>query len=267
MGALVLDFDGVIADSSREAFVVALRAYAALRPDAAPAAALAALEAVLPAGAAAIERHALYPSFMALMPLGNRAEDFGAALEALALGRPITSQVEYDAFFRALERDWLLRFHRRFYRERAAFAARAPALWRSLQPPYREVVELLRRRRGDIAMALATAKDRASVEALLAGYGLADVFPAELVLDKETGVSKVAHLERVRRVLGVPFAELTFVDDKLSHLDAAAGLGVRCVLAGWGYNGERERALARERGYPVAELTDLEARLLPPRLV
>ncbi len=41
MKALVLDFDGVIADSSREAFAVALRAYVALHHDSPLAGALA----------------------------------------------------------------------------------------------------------------------------------------------------------------------------------------------------------------------------------
>ncbi len=265
--ALVLDFDGVIADSSREAFVVGLRAYVGLRPDSPLAAALASLDAALPAGAPVVERQPLYPGFMALMPLGNRAEDFGAALEALELRRRIDDQTGYDAFVSGLGRDWLAAFHRRFYLERTRFAGQDPALWRSLQPPYREVVELLLRRRGSVALAVATAKDGVSVEALLAGYGLTGVFPRELLLDKETGVTKAAHLEHIRRILALPFAEMTFVDDKVRHLDAVAGLGVRCVLAGWGYNGERERRAAHERGYAVADLIDLERQVLPEPLV
>ncbi len=267
MRALILDFDGVIADSSREVFVVAMRAYVALRPGAPLADSLATLEAALPAGAAAVERHEFYPPFMALMPLGNRAEDFGVALAAIAGGRRIVDQGEYDGFFASLDPAWLLAFHHRFYAERGRFAAAAGALWRSLQPPYREVVELLLRRRGKLGLAVATAKDRASVETLLAEYGLAGVFAPELILDKETGVTKVAHLEHLHLALSVPFAEMTFVDDKLRHLDDVAGLGVRCVLAAWGYNGERERRAAAARGYTLANLADLEERLIPGPLI
>lgn len=267
MKALVLDFDGVIADSSREAFVVALRAYVALRPGSPLAGAFADLEAAFAGGGPAVERHELYPGFMALMPLGNRAEDFGASLEALALRLELDDQGAYDEFFAGLDHDWLHAFHRRFYVERARFAATDGALWRSLQPPYREVGELLLRRQGELAFALATAKDRASVEVLLAEYSLASVFAPELILDKETGVTKVAHLEHLRRLLGVAFSDMTFVDDKVRHLDAVASLGVRCVLAGWGYNGERERRTARERGYTVAALADLDEQLFPGPLV
>lgn len=57
------------------------------------------------------------------------------------------------------------------------------------------------------------------------------------------------------------FPDITFVDDKLNHLEAVAHLGVRPVLAGWGYNRERERALARSRGFLVCSLEDVERRL------
>ena len=38
-------------------------------------------------------------------------------------------------------------------------------------------------------------------------------------------------------------------------------LGVRCLLAGWGYNGEREHLLARENDIEVVALDNLEAHL------
>jgi phosphoglycolate phosphatase-like HAD superfamily hydrolase len=60
---------------------------------------------------------------------------------------------------------------------------------------------------------------------------------------------------------GLDFAEITFVDDKVNHLDAVAPLGVRCALAAWGYNGPREHRLAQGRGHLVCHLEDLETQL------
>ena len=54
---------------------------------------------------------------------------------------------------------------------------------------------------------------------------------------------------------------MTFVDDKVNHLDAVASLGVRCALAAWGYNGRREHELAAERGYLVCDLDNVEEKL------
>jgi phosphoglycolate phosphatase-like HAD superfamily hydrolase len=153
------------------------------------------------------------------------------------------------------------RFHKRFYRVRAAMTDADPAAWHRLIGPYPGVSELLRRRAGDALLAIATSKDRRSVGKLLEAYAIADLFPEGRVLDKETGVSKRAHFEHLQRVFGVPYTEMTFVDDKVNHLDVVAPLGVRCGLAAWGYNGEREVALARARGHLVLGLEDAEAQI------
>jgi phosphoglycolate phosphatase-like HAD superfamily hydrolase len=96
---------------------------------------------------------------------------------------------------------------------------------------------------------------------LLAHYGIDDLFDADLVLDKDTGVRKSAHIEHLHRARGVAFSRITFVDDKVSHLDEVARLGVRCGLASWGFNGEREISQARARGHLVCTLETLESQL------
>jgi phosphoglycolate phosphatase-like HAD superfamily hydrolase len=75
-------------------------------------------------------------------------------------------------------------------------------------------------------------------------YGIQDLFPEERLIDKETGVSKAAHLQYLHQQLNLEYAQMTFMDDKVNHLDAVAPLGVRCALATWGYNSEREHHLA-----------------------
>ena len=53
---------------------------------------------------------------------------------------------------------------------------------------------------------------------------------------------------------GVEFKYITFVDDKVNHLVRVAELGVRPVLAGWGFNTDREHELAHMLGFEVADL-------------
>lgn len=250
MKLLALDFDGVISDSAREAFVVALRSYRELRPD-----------SRLPEVTRASDAPELYASFVERMPLGNRAEDYAVVLAALEAGVPLPDQAAYDGFFATQDADELAAFHTRFYQLRSAWAARDPHGWLSEMSPYPEVLPVLRRRAGDVILAIATAKDRASVERLLAWYGIADLFPSERVLDKEAGRSKRAHLEALSKGTGVAMPEITFVDDKLNHLASVASLGVRCALASWGYNGEREVRDARVQGVLVLSLEDLETQL------
>ena len=124
--------------------------------------------------------------------------------------------------------------------------------------PYPAFVSLLQRHAGEIELAIATAKDATSVHALLRAYGIASLSPPDRVVDKEAGRSKVAHLGILAERTGCTYAEMLFFDDKVNHLDSVAELGVACALASWGYNGPREEALARARGYRVFGVADVE---------
>jgi len=258
---LALDFDGVISDSAAEAFVVAMRTFGELRPGSALCAQMPALVGPLAPVREQVLAHPLYAPFLELMPLGNRAEDYGVILAAVEAGVRIPDQPAYDAWRDGLDRDWLRGFHKRFYRVRTALSESDPQGWEVLMGAYPGLPPVLRRHAGEIVLAIATAKDRRSVGRLLRSYGLADLFPEDRVLDKETGVSKAEHLEHLHAAFGIPWAEITFLEDKVNHLDAAARLGVRCALAAWGYNGEREVRHARARGYLVCTLDDFERQL------
>jgi phosphoglycolate phosphatase-like HAD superfamily hydrolase len=245
---LALDFDGVICDSAREAFVVALRTFAEVFP-----------EHRLPAAA---ERDAgLYAGFLESMPLGNRAEDYAVVLAAFASAHALPDQAAYDAFRGSLAAERLRAFHRRFYQVRSAWAERDPAGWLAEMTPYPGLCDVLRRRAHDVRLGIATAKDRGSVGRLLAAYGIADLFPDGFVLDKEAGERKGDHVTKLAAEAGIEPAEVTFVDDKVNHLEDVAGLGARCVLAAWGYNGARERRIAEARGFLVCGLDDFERRV------
>jgi len=125
-------------------------------------------------------------------------------------------------------------------------------------PPYPGFCELLGRRAGEVTLGIATAKDHRSVRAILTAYGVSSLFRDGLVLDKEAGERKRTHVERLAAHVGCDAAEVTFVDDKVTHLEDVAGLGARCVLATWGYNGPRERRIAEARGFLVCGLAAFE---------
>lgn len=262
MRLLALDFDGVISDSAPEAFVVALRTWCALHPDSSlREAAAGLLDAATTPTVGDVDACALYPPFIEMMPLGNRAEDYAVELSALESGTAFADQAAYDAFKSKIESESLREFHKLFYRVRTALSEHNLPAWYGLMCAYPGVPALLRRRCETCVLAIATSKDRASVRKLLKAYEIDDLFPEDRVLDKEIGVSKRSHLEKLGAAHGFAAAEMTFVDDKLNHLDDVAGLGVVCALAGWGYNGPREVALARQRGHQVLELASLEQQL------
>ncbi len=246
MQALVLDFDGVLADSAPEIFTVAWRSYLDLIPG---------------SGLAEIESASVRDRFFSLVPLGNRAEDFGVALAAIDGGVELADQAAFDRFRAGQDAHFLDRFHRHFYAVRGALVDADAAAWCALNPPFRPLLDLLRRRAGETRLAIATAKDHASVVRLLATWGASDLFDPQWILDKETAAHKRVHLERLAARFALPAREITFVDDRVNQLDDVASLGVRCALAAWGQNGPREHALARSRGYLVLALDDAEAQL------
>ena len=258
MKVLALDFDGVISDSALESFVVALRTFQALNPDSALSEAAGRLR---DATSEAIRAHPLFAGFVDLMPLGNRAEDMGLALQCLSSGREVGDQATWNTLREQAPADFLVAFHQRFYREREMLRHQDFDAWLSLLAPFSSFVDLLRRRQSDCVLALATAKDLVSVELLLEAYSISGLFVSSRIVDKEAGVSKRAHLGLLQERLEVGFEDITFIDDKLNHLEDVSQLGVRSVLAAWGYNGERERKRADERGFLVCELETADAQL------
>jgi phosphoglycolate phosphatase-like HAD superfamily hydrolase len=255
---LALDFDGVISDSAPEAWLVTLRTYAALRPGQAVAALRDGAESRSPEE---IRADRTYGEFVEMMPLGNGAADFAVALGLVATGRRAADQAAFDRAYRAAGADFVASFHERFYETRARFRVEDPDRWMSLLGPYPEFLEIMRRRAGEVRLAIATAKDRASVLRLLSEYGVDDLFTGEALLDKDAGRSKRAHLASLQERFEVPFEEIVFVDDKVNHLDDVAGLGVQGVLAAWGYNGKREQRLAHASGHRVCSLDDFDDQL------
>jgi phosphoglycolate phosphatase-like HAD superfamily hydrolase len=258
---LALDFDGVISDSAPEAFVVALHTWRALCPERPLAPEWRAGRDGPTPARAEVTAQPLYAGFIELMALGNRAEDYAVMLDALEAHARLPDQAAYDAWRDRLPREWLRAFHKAFYKVRAALSDADPAGWTALMGPYPEVPAILRRHAREVVLAIATAKDRRSVARLLRGYGIDDLFSEGRVLDKEAGVSKAEHLALLHERFGVPYPEITFVEDKVNHLDGAARLGVRCALAAWGYNGPREIVQARARGYLVCSLADVEVQI------
>jgi phosphoglycolate phosphatase-like HAD superfamily hydrolase len=265
MSILVLDFDGVICNGSHEVFLVGLRTYVDLCSRSRLAGHLAMVEAAVPASTYDFANDSLLRRFDELTPLGNRAEDFGAALISIDQDIEIPDQAAYDAFVADQDSQWLAAYHQRFYENRSILSASDRGEWLRLMTPYKWFVELLRKHAERTTMAIATAKDAGSVRVLLDEFGIRDLIPDERLLDKEVGIRKTAHLGELARRLGVAVSQMTFVDDKLNHLQTVASLGARCVLAGWGYNGEREHRLAEQLGFEIATPETAEAILFEDR--
>jgi phosphoglycolate phosphatase-like HAD superfamily hydrolase len=254
MPVLALDFDGVICNSVLETFATAVSTYRGFVPESPLVHRIEARLGAWPWAEAEIATEPDFERFEGILPLGNRAEDFGVTLLSIDLDVTVPDQPAYDRFYQSLEPAWLEAFHRRFYENRASLRREAPDAWLRLHSDYPEFTSMLHDVADDITLAVATAKDGDSLDLLLERFGIGSLVRPELRLDKETGVQKTEHLTRLAERLSVPFDEITFVDDKVNHLVRVSSLGVRPVLAGWGHNTGREHDEAISLGFEVATL-------------
>jgi phosphoglycolate phosphatase-like HAD superfamily hydrolase len=258
---LALDFDGVISDSLLEAYLITWRISGRLDPTLAPADFSLPLCGTIHSFRSSHQAH--WQAFSVLVPFGNRAEDYLVIQKAVCLGLSFASQEEFTAFRDTFGRSLLERFHELFYVERYQLADSERDRWLALNDAYPGVKQALRELSGRFELAVATSKDRETVVSLLIDWDLFDLFGAERVLDKRAGESKREHLSLLREHFGCAFNRITFIDDKLTHLLDCAGLGVRPYLAGWGYNGPQEHALATRHSIPVLKLENLSSLPVP----
>ena len=249
------DFDGVLSESLLEAYLITWRISGGILPELAPSEPLPTLESVQRFRDSHL---AHWEHFSSLVPFGNRCEDYLVIQSAVRENRHLATQAAFNSYRLRFE-PLLEAFHAEFYRERYALTESDPSRWLALNAAYPGIPGALAALSRRFDLAIATSKDGRSVTSLLATYGVERYFQPESIVDKSAGESKRAHLTALSGIFGVDFPDIFFIDDKVSHLIDCESLGVRCFLAGWGYNGLAERREAAARGFRVLDVPTLAA--------
>ena len=125
MTVLALDFDGVLCNSVPETFAPGVQTYSDFVLDSQLVQRINARLGPWPWSKAEIATDPDFARFEPLLPLGNRAEDFGVALLAMDLEVEVTDQRAYDDLYGSLKKQWLSDFHTRFYENRAVLRSAA----------------------------------------------------------------------------------------------------------------------------------------------
>lgn len=255
---IAFDFDGVISNSIHDSFVTALNTYIDFKPDHG----LPLSGPIQPAGRIfefEKDHPGLFDAFKSLLPMGNRAEDYYVILRIIEEEQTgtVKDQDSFDAYKKELDRSLRHAYHECFYRYRVGLQNTDPDAWAELLPAFEGIQEMVPDLSGDFTLAIATAKDRRSVDIQLDKYGLTGYFDPDNILDKDYSESKRGHLSRFHQLHGTPYDRMHFIDDKVLHLKSVADLGVHCYLAMWGFNSQREHAVARENGFTLLELNQL----------
>jgi phosphoglycolate phosphatase-like HAD superfamily hydrolase len=254
---LILDFDGVICNSIHDSYLTALNTYTELMPDHS-------LPWQKNSDQASIfefeEQYPLYfDQFSRLIPLGNFAEDYFIIIRLLETKKvpTIRNQEDFELLKKSLSADQLHLYSETFYRNRYRMQEETPASWARLLPSFPGIQEALPVLSQRFLLAIATSKDIRSVNILLDHYGLTQYFPRQNILDKDFAQNKRDHLIRFHEMHRIPFPDLYFIDDKVSHLMDVKDLGIRGYLAIWGFNTTREHRIAESNGFTLLDLDDL----------
>ncbi|NQT27847.1 HAD hydrolase-like protein [candidate division KSB1 bacterium] len=255
---IAFDFDGVISNSIHDSFVTALNSYITFKPDHA----LPLSKPIVPAKRIfdfEKEYSDLFAAFKSLLPMGNRAEDYYVILRIIEENRTasIQDQETFDDYKKRLAESLRNEYHEFFYQFRINLQKKDPEAWAELLPAFPGIKEAVPILSKDFMLAIATAKDRRSVDLQLARYGLTDFFDPNNILDKDYSESKREHLTRFHELHGTPYEHMHFIDDKVLHLVSVADLGIHCYLSMWGFNSEREHTIANENGFIMLELDQL----------
>jgi phosphoglycolate phosphatase-like HAD superfamily hydrolase len=207
----------------------------------------------------------LFRTFLGLMPLGNRAEDYFVIIRLLDRkgSGSIATQKQYDTYKETVSKKVLEDFHRVFYQNRNNVRSRNLQEWLDLVPSFPGIEESIPILAERFTMAIATSKDRESVDLQLNNYGLTTYFPPENILDKDFAHNKKEHIIRLQETYDIDFRNILFIDDKVSHLQSVKPLGVNCYLALWGFNSSREHKIAEILGFHLLQLEALKELGLP----
>jgi phosphoglycolate phosphatase-like HAD superfamily hydrolase len=235
---LALDFDGVIWDSAGECYQTGWRAYKELT-------------------GRVLDGREYERGFLRGRPLARNGHDF-YVLFALMDEDPSRdlAQMPHSQFVkeRSVRAEQASKFDRVFYLLRSHIRDTQQKTWFSWQKPYPELLKLLDKWEDKFSgLALATTKDTASAQALL--NSTKRFWP---VFGKEFSEHKADQILGISQHYKVAPSEVLFIDDLLENLHQVKPTGAKTALADWGYNLPDSWAQAKEEGFPVVTVAQLE---------
>jgi phosphoglycolate phosphatase-like HAD superfamily hydrolase len=238
---LVLDFDGVICDATRECALVTWLGVHPPDPSVPVSSYLGAMET----------ESGFVHRFRHIRGFARVLEHFLVAHDPAATC--IRTGAQFDALFRAIPAGDVADFAQAASAARRRCRAEEPAFWLGLHTLYPGITQVLQDNAG--AVAVVTAKDAASVRAVLERHGLAGTV-AEIT--GECGSKPEAVRDLCARY-GIAPQMVTFIDDNLSNVTSVAATGAAAYWATWGYHAPEDPAAAARAGVRPLELAGLPA--------
>ena len=241
---LVLDFDGVICDSTEECIVTAWNAWQNSRD-------LVRFSNEVPEPfRSALQRNRSYV---------RTAGEYVVLLEAARTGRVIGSQADYQVLLKEFQTA-IKPYGDLFFSSRDRLRADDERHWLGLHAVYSGMADDLRWLWDCFEMFVVTGKDSNSVQRFFESFGLS-IAPGR-IYDKDAARDKLSAIRIIASTLSRPLNSAVFIDDNVHHLLPAHEAGCHAFVAGWGYHTNEELDLARRRSIPFLELDSWAAVVL-----
>jgi phosphoglycolate phosphatase-like HAD superfamily hydrolase len=239
---LVLDFDGVLCDSSRECMLVTWHGAQGHPVETFSRRAVARLPSAF------VERFKAYRRF---------ARHLGHFQVALVPDLPLmTGQDAFEAAYGALDKERRQAFMEQVQAYRQQVRAQRTQTWLFHHVFYRGVLSWLRRQ--PTPPWIVSARDQASLLALLSRHDVH--LPPEQVYGAST--DKLKALSAIAKRTKMSREDLLFIDDHPAHVQAAYRAGFRAMFASWGY-GVLDAGSSAMPSVPCLRLPDLLAERFP----
>ena len=219
-GVVVLDVDGVIADSVAENFPHAINAFRKL-------------------GGNAIPTAEIEAKFKQARPLiGSNPGNYFVVLKIIQeTGNKVDfskmPQQKFDVIAASFKPQ-TEQFRTEYIASRKEMMAKDMTAWVKSNKPMPGAIDAVRRIMRNYNTFISTGRDKKSTIELLAAYGLK--VPSEKIFSKDDlGGSKVNHMKRISELTGVPLSRILLVDDALAEVAKARTAGAKGLFARAGY--------------------------------
>ncbi len=239
MKILALDYDGVIVDSKFECLAVGFNAYLRINPK----------TRLFSCKRFTFENfdsklknnEVLVDKYIKLRPFVIDGFCWNVILHIIENNLDINNQDQYNKIREKLMPSYD-EYDKYFYEERTAFQKDFDK-WLGMQKPF-GIIDDIKKLGENFILTIVTNNKKENIVGFLEKFGI----KVEIISDCTIGINKVKQIEYIKNKLNVEYSDFYFLDDQVSHFKNLKNLGVKCFLATWGYNNEKQREEAKKHG-------------------
>ena len=244
MKILALDFDGVIADSQYECLFIGFNNYLKIHKDTKL---FDGIKITFENFNDLRKKHKeTVKKFIKFRPYVIDAFCYYAIIHIIDKKLKIDNQTQYNQLRNELIHRYK-EFVNNFYEERFNLQNNYLKNWLQLEKPYPKIIDAIKKLKNKYIFTVATNNRKLTVQKFLSNYKL----EAKTITDSTLSIDKLKHIEYIKDLYKVNFNQIYFVDDQVRHFPKLIKKGVKCYLAAWGYNNEKQPQEAKKQGATI----------------